>query len=47
MLITRKNLMDNLELCIIKIKKVKKKYDNNKDDKLLQLIIFLLKIERK
>lgn len=41
----RKILTNNLELHIIEVQKVKKEYKNNKDDKLLQWIMFLLNPE--
>ena len=37
----RKILTNNLELHIIEVQKVKKEYENNKNDKLLQWIMFL------
>ncbi len=46
-LITRKILTNNLELHIIEVQKVKEEYKNNKDDKLLQWIMFLLNPESK
>ena len=42
-----KILTNNLELHIIEIQKVKEEYKNNKDDKLLQWIMFLLNPESK
>ena len=42
-----KILTNNLELHIIEVQKVKKEYKNNKDDKLLQWIMFLLNPESK
>ena len=41
----RKILTNNLELHIIEVQKVKKEYKSNKDDKLLQWIMFLLNPE--
>ena len=41
----RKILTNNLELHIIELQKVKEEYKNNKDDKLLQWIMFLLNPE--
>ena len=41
----RKILTNNLELHIIEVQKVKEEYKNNKDDKLLQWIMFLLNPE--
>ena len=38
-------MTNNLELHIIEVQKVKKEYKNNKDDKLLQWIMFLLNPE--
>ena len=43
----RKILTNKLELHIIEVQKVKKEYENNKDDKLLQWIMFLLNPESK
>ena len=43
----RKILTNNLELHIIEVQKVKKEYENNKNDKLLQWIMFLLNPESK
>ena len=41
----RKILTNNLELHIIEVQKVKEEYENNKNDKLLQWIMFLLNPE--
>lgn len=41
----RKILTNNLELHIIEVQKAKEEYKNNKDDKLLQWIMFLLNPE--
>ena len=40
-------MTNNLELHIIEVQKVKEEYKNNKDDKLLQWIMFLLNPESK